>query len=91
MANFNDSKLTPAIFLIKSQSFNISSNVSCFHFNYYMMDFGLDANQITLSTVNGSTVNEVWSTSGQMVADRWFDAKVQIDQQGQFNVRKTLK
>lgn len=53
-----------------------------------MMDFGYDANQITLFTVFGSSVNEVWSTGGQMVADRWFDTKVQIDQKGPFSVRK---
>lgn len=51
-----------------------------------MMDFGYDANKIILSTVSGIAANEVWSTGGQMVADRWFDTKVQIDQQGPFKV-----
>ncbi len=75
---------------MESPRLNHSSvgNVSCFSFNYYLMDYGtlVDESQLTLFSVLGNTTTEIWSSGTPVGADRWFAAKVQVDQPGPFSV-----
>lgn len=79
---------------MSSPLFEVESNVSCFQFNYFMMDDDSHFNVFTLyllPNASSSERTEIWSTGAGLVnIDKWNSVDVQIDQKGPYRVSLDL-
>ena len=97
-ANFSASASKPASYSLESPQLHPNKNVSCFQFNYYLIDDETRNNIIFLyllsngngTSSEGGNLNLIWSTGGASNADLWYHDKVQIDKSGPFQVNYKL-